>query len=181
MTGFRDGSIKVWSLIDFSLLHTFPGHNGSVTCLQFDEEKLISGSNDKSLIIRNSETGNAIKIISHTQAIAKLKFDRNILISCSKDSLLIYNIRDLKNVTFIKDLILNEPSLNNIQFTCNAVDFNDSYLIVGLSRNVGLWRKNENFSFLKLLGSHDKEITSILAYDDNFVISGSNDKTVRII
>ena len=111
--------------------------------------KLISGSNDKRMLIWETKTGKLLNsIANHTNGISKLKFKKDILISCSKDNtLLIFCIKNLKDVTLIKNLILNEPNWNH-SLTCNAVDISDKYLFAGLSKDIGVWNRDENFSLL---------------------------------
>ncbi|KAI1714787.1 WD domain, g-beta repeat domain-containing protein [Ditylenchus destructor] len=45
--GSDDKTIKVWKLIDGTRLCTLQAHTDGVTCVQFDDERIVSGSFDK--------------------------------------------------------------------------------------------------------------------------------------
>lgn len=51
--GYADGSIRLWSASDGSVIATFNGHKKAVTALAFDEagSRLASGSQDTALIL----------------------------------------------------------------------------------------------------------------------------------
>jgi len=177
----KNGKILVCQLLDFKLLYTLSEHKSSVCCLQIDEQKIVSGSSDESIIIWDFATGSILhKITYHTSRIVRLKFDKDLLISCAMNrTLLIFDISDLNNVKLIRNLFLNELKLKNQSLICNGVDLNGKYLVAGLSRNIGVWDRNERFKLLSLIEAHEDVITSLILFDEQFVISGSNDKTVK--
>lgn len=60
----------------FDHLQTLFGHTGAVTCLQFDDFKVISGSRDKSIKVWSMETGECqITLSGHNHEISSLAFD----------------------------------------------------------------------------------------------------------
>ncbi|KAG0028951.1 SCF ubiquitin ligase complex subunit cdc4 [Podila clonocystis] len=65
----------------------FPGHsNHVVTCLQFDSEKIISGSDDQCIEIYDTVTGSRLKRLDgHQGGIWALQFRDNTLVSGSTD------------------------------------------------------------------------------------------------
>lgn len=101
ITGSRDRTIKVWSILTGKLLATFRGHNGSVLCLKFDKDWdvgkdaggnpgfMVSGSSDCSVCVWDLKTGpwnvieGEVKAIlkGHTGGILDLKIDENWIIS----------------------------------------------------------------------------------------------------
>ncbi|OBR14776.1 WD domain-containing protein [Colletotrichum higginsianum IMI 349063] len=67
-------------------IKTFKGHDNGVTCLQFDDEILATGSYDAKIKIWNIVTGEEIRTLSgHTMGIRTLKFVGNKLFSGSLD------------------------------------------------------------------------------------------------
>ncbi|KAF7563951.1 hypothetical protein G7046_g131 [Stylonectria norvegica] len=67
-------------------IRTFKGHENGVTCLQFDDSILATGSYDTTIKIWNIETGEVIRTLrGHTSAVRCLQFDDSKLISGSFD------------------------------------------------------------------------------------------------
>lgn len=67
-------------------IKTFKGHENGVTCLQFDDNILATGSYDTTIKIWNIETGEEIRTLrGHISAVRCLQFDDSKLISGSFD------------------------------------------------------------------------------------------------
>ncbi|KAI1052527.1 hypothetical protein LB507_007680 [Fusarium sp. FIESC RH6] len=67
-------------------IKTFKGHDNGVTCLQFDDNILATGSYDTTIKIWNIETGEVIRTLrGHSSAVRTLQFDDSKLISGSFD------------------------------------------------------------------------------------------------
>ncbi|RCI14851.1 hypothetical protein L249_6512 [Ophiocordyceps polyrhachis-furcata BCC 54312] len=65
---------------------TFKGHENGVTCLQFDDNVLATGSYDATIKIWNLETGEVIRTLhGHASTVRTLQFDESKLISGSFD------------------------------------------------------------------------------------------------
>jgi F-box and WD-40 domain protein MET30 len=68
-------------------IKSFRGHTNGVTCLQFDDNVLVTGSYDMTIKIWNIETGEEIRTLQgHTSGIRALQFDDTKLISGSLDN-----------------------------------------------------------------------------------------------
>lgn len=107
ITGSRDRSIKVWSLLTGKLLATFRGHAGSVLCLKFDKdwdvrrpgEKededtvkpgfMVSGSSDCTICVwdlmvgKDGQVGANVRAIlkAHTGGVLDLRIDEQWIVS----------------------------------------------------------------------------------------------------
>ncbi|KJZ74962.1 Putative E3 ubiquitin ligase complex SCF subunit scon-2 [Hirsutella minnesotensis 3608] len=67
-------------------IRTFKGHENGVTCLQFDDNILATGSYDTTIKIWNIETGEVMRTLrGHTSTVRTLQFDESKLISGSFD------------------------------------------------------------------------------------------------
>ncbi|KAM4057202.1 WD domain, G-beta repeat domain-containing protein [Hirsutella rhossiliensis] len=67
-------------------IKTFKGHENGVTCLQFDDNMLATGSYDTTIKIWNIETGEVMRTLrGHTATVRTLQFDESKLISGSFD------------------------------------------------------------------------------------------------
>ena len=54
VSGSGDGAVRMWDMRTGQAHRTLLGHTGPVTCLQFDEIHVVSGSLDKSVRVRPS-------------------------------------------------------------------------------------------------------------------------------
>ncbi|KAI9355979.1 quinon protein alcohol dehydrogenase-like superfamily [Zopfochytrium polystomum] len=87
MTGSADRSIKVWCTETGSCINTIYGHTGSVTGVQFDDNKIVSCSQDASIRIWNRKTFECVHtLIGHTGAVNSVHLDDKVLASGSSDS-----------------------------------------------------------------------------------------------
>ncbi|KAI1421399.1 quinon protein alcohol dehydrogenase-like superfamily [Xylaria sp. FL1777] len=67
-------------------IKTFRGHANGVTCLQFDDNMLATGSYDATIKIWNIEKGEVVRTLQgHTMGIRALQFDDRMLVSGSLD------------------------------------------------------------------------------------------------
>ncbi|KAF9075943.1 WD-repeat-containing protein [Rhodocollybia butyracea] len=93
--GYADGSIRLWSASNGSVIATFNGHKKTVTALAFDEQgtRLASGSQDTDLIVWTLLRGHrdqitSIKFISATNDAPSTSnaLDSVLLLTTSKDT-----------------------------------------------------------------------------------------------
>ncbi|KAI1172152.1 quinon protein alcohol dehydrogenase-like superfamily [Nemania sp. FL0916] len=67
-------------------IKTFRGHANGVTCLQFDDNMLATGSYDSTIKIWDIEKGEVVQnLLGHTMGIRALQFDDRMLVSGSLD------------------------------------------------------------------------------------------------
>ncbi|CAG8464371.1 1252_t:CDS:10 [Acaulospora colombiana] len=92
-TGSQDKTIKIWSVVDGSLLGTCVGHKRGVWSVQFSpvDHTLVSSSGDKTIKIWSSTNFSCLKTLEgHTNSVLKVSFLTSglQLISCGSDGLL---------------------------------------------------------------------------------------------
>ena len=64
------------------------GHTGSVLCLQYDENIIISGSSDSTVRVWSVKTAEMLNtLIHHCEAVLHLRFSDGIMVTCSKVSM----------------------------------------------------------------------------------------------
>jgi len=144
--GLKDNTIKIFDREDLSLQHTMVGHNGSVLCLQFHDDFVISGSSDSTVRAWDINTGKCLCILPrsiHRDSVLHLVFRENLLVTCSKDAALaLWDISQLYtgDRTQGVKIPLIRQCVNAHNSAINGVDF-DAYHIVSASgdRYLKVW------------------------------------------
>ena len=179
---------------------SFPGHGSHVvTCLQFDSQKIVSGSDDQTIHIYDTKTGLLLKkLLGHDGGVWALQYWNNILVTGSTDrTIRIWNMENgVCNHIFgghtstVRCLQIILPS------NVNGITTPNFPLIVTGSRDATLriWRlpdpdvdeafldperSDRNPYLLHILTGHSNSVRAI-AGSGNILVSGSYDSNVRI-
>nr|VWP02563.1 Probable 3-ketoacyl-CoA thiolase (EC [Ganoderma boninense] len=81
---------------------TLLGHTAPVTCLQFDELHIVSGSLDKSIRIWDVRTGGIFETLKYDHAVTALQFDtRKIVAATGENGVKIYNRTSMQQSTLL--------------------------------------------------------------------------------
>ncbi|KAG5657010.1 hypothetical protein KAF25_011179 [Fusarium avenaceum] len=178
-----------------------------ITCLQFDEDKIITGSDDTLIHIYDTKTGKIRKKLEgHEGGVWALQYEGNMLVSGSTDrSVRVWDIeRGLCQQVFyghtstVRCLQILMPTETGRDSSGQAIMEPEKPLIITGSRDSQLrvWRLPEVGSrryiqtgppahesdcpyFIRVLAGHTHSVRAISAYGDTLV-SGSYDSTVRV-
>jgi WD40 repeat protein len=89
----RDRTIRVWDIASGETTHVLRGHEGSILCLQYDDEILVTGSSDSTVIVWDlvgdptagrNKYEERMKLVGHGMGVLDLCFDDRYIVSCSK-------------------------------------------------------------------------------------------------
>jgi mitochondrial division protein 1 len=107
VSGSGDGAVRMWDMRTGQAHRTLVGHTGPVTCLQFDEIHVVSGSLDKSVRVRDRlvvfhlskinatgfsnqiwdlRTGGVLETIKYDHGVTALQFDSRKVICASGEN-----------------------------------------------------------------------------------------------
>ncbi|KAL9109193.1 MAG: hypothetical protein Q9227_006118, partial [Pyrenula ochraceoflavens] len=95
--GTADGMVRLWDLRSGQVHRSLVGHTGPVTCLQFDEVHLVTGSADRSIRkfaiqIWDLRTGGIFDAYAYEQPVTSMMFDsRRIVAAAGEDLVKIYD------------------------------------------------------------------------------------------
>lgn len=185
----------------------FPAHPRHViTCLQFDDDKILTGSDDTYIHVYDTKTGKLRKRLEgHEGGVWALQYEGNILVSGSTDrSVRVWDIeKGLCTQVFqghtstVRCLQILMPINTGKAIKGKAVMVPEKPLIITGSRDSQLrvWRLPEQGGkrfmqiagspdtdcpyFIRVLQGHSHSVRAIAAYEDTLV-SGSYDHTVRV-
>lgn len=186
----------------------FPAHPAHViTCLQFDDDKILTGSDDTLIQVYDTKTGQLRKKLEgHEGGVWALQYEGNILVSGSTDrSVRVWDIeKGLCTQVFhghtstVRCLQILMPEMTGRYEDGKVVMVPEKPLIITGSRDSQLrvWRLPEQGSkryiqtgppandadcpyFVRVLTGHGHSVRAIAAHQDTLV-SGSYDNTVRV-
>ncbi|KAG9239041.1 WD40-repeat-containing domain protein [Amylocarpus encephaloides] len=186
----------------------FPAHPSHViTCLQFDDDKILTGSDDALIHVYDTKTGALRKKLEgHEGGVWALQYEGNVLVSGSTDrSVRVWDIeKGLCTQVFhghtstVRCLQILMPEYSGKSEKGRPVMLPEKPLIITGSRDSQLrvWRLPEQGSkryiqtstpandadcpyFVRVLIGHSHSVRAIAAHQDTLV-SGSYDNTVRV-
>lgn len=178
-----------------------------VTCLQFDSNRIITGSDDANIDIYNTQTGESVgRLHGHEGGVWALHARDNMLVSGSTDrTVRIWNIRSGEELhvfqghtSTVRCLVVVEPHLVGYTADGRALHMPRHPLIITGSRDstCRVWRlprsdepkirmrglpqnETDNPYHIRILQGHMHSVRAIAAFCDTLV-SGSYDTTVRV-
>nr|POE47332.1 cell division control protein 4 [Quercus suber] len=182
-------------------------HRHVVTCLLFDGDKILTGSDDTKINVYDTKTG-ALRnrLEGHEGGVWALQYDGDTLVSGSTDrSVRVWDIKTGRNLqTFqghtstVRCLVILQPVKIDSEADGTPITMPKEPLIITGSRDSTLrvWKlpkpsdrqifqtgppvnDHDNPYFIRTLSGHHNSVRAIAAYGDT-LISGSYDCTVRV-
>lgn len=156
--GTADGMVRLWDLRSGQVHRSLVGHTGPVTCLQFDDVHLVTGSLDRSIRVSSPVANHAdqLRMLTSTQIwdlrtgsihdayaydnpITSMQFDpRRIVSAAGEDVAKVYDKTDGRHWDCGAGVGAEEES--RIPATVEKVRIKDGYLTEGRKDGiVGIW------------------------------------------
>lgn len=187
---------------------TFRAHGRHVvTCLQFDTDKILTGSDDTNINVYDTKTGALrTRLEGHEGGVWALQYEGNILVSGSTDrSVRVWDIERGKcmqvfqgHTSTVRCLVILKPTVVGKNPDGSSIFMPKEPLIITGSRDFSLrvWKlpktgdppifqagppanDHDNPYFVRALTGHHHSVRAIAAHADT-LISGSYDCTVRV-
>ena len=167
--------VKVFSPpcnVEPTILPVFFTHTGSILCLQYDDQIMVTGSSDCSLIIWDVEAGYIPirRLRRHTAGVLDVCFDRKHIVSCSKDGTVC--LWDRTTGTFLRRLSGHRGPVNAVQLRGN--------LVVSASGDgiAKLWNLASGLC-IKEFPSKDRGMACVeFSLDSRTILAGGNDQVI---
>ncbi|KAG0249200.1 hypothetical protein BG011_009514 [Mortierella polycephala] len=147
------------------------GHNDSVYCVQFDNNKIVTGSRDKTIKFWDLHKLVCTHTLrGHTQSVLCLQFNDNMMVSGSSD-----------NTVIVWDMKTHQPISRLYGHTAGVLDvcFDDQY-IVSCSKDatIKVWDARTKV-LLKTMMGHLGPVNAVQLYKGQ-VVSASGDGLIKL-
>jgi len=145
-----------------------------VYCLQYDDQKIVSGLRDNTIKIWQRDTLDCLQILQgHTGSVLCLQYDENVIISGSSDATV--------RVWSIKTGEL----LNTLIHHCEAVlhlKFSDGLMVTcSKDRSIAVWDMQSagDINLRRVLVGH-RAAVNVVDFDNKYIVSASGDRTIKV-
>jgi WD40 repeat protein len=196
ISGSGDHTAKLWDIsrlevtgvplldnqddVDEPLLKTYYGHSAGITCLQFEQGRLLTGSIDKTIRSFDMETGGTLSVLYAMKPLESSQLD-TILYPESKSDSPFSDLLSNKDFTGWSETNGNAPALiprNNCGHV-GGLHFYQHALAAGYGDGqIRLFDLRTGKCHRQLI-EHSMAVTAV-NFDDNEIISGSLDNTIKV-
>jgi len=172
---------RAW-LAGQSHVRTFQGHAGGISCVQFDANRIVSGSHDKTIKVWNTKTNSPWSVMTltgHSGEVRCLHLQGNKLVSGSTDlTIKVWNLDTQPDWSSIACRVTMMGHSDTVR--CVQMDTSRNIVISGsYDSTLKIWNLNTG-SLLNTLRGHSGYVLAIHHTQGERLISGSADKSVRI-
>ncbi|KAF9430724.1 hypothetical protein BGZ76_000729 [Entomortierella beljakovae] len=160
-----------------------PGHTEGIYCIQFDDDKIVSGSRDNTIKIWDLTSEVCLRTyVGHTASVLCLQYDDTRIVSGSSDTTII--VWDLETGKILQRLSGHADSVLSLRFE------KDTVVSCSKDRTVKIWNI-ETGEMLRTLVGHRAAVNAVQFSPDSappspfpdspkVVVSASGDKTIKI-
>ncbi|XP_065830255.1 F-box/WD repeat-containing protein 7-like [Oscarella lobularis] len=162
-------------------VRTFEGHSQGISCVQFGESKIVSGSSDKTIKVWDIHTNkpwSALTLAGHSATVRCLQLhgDKR-LVSGSADQTI--KVWDLTNTGRDWSCAACRATMVGHLHTVRCLQVDDQKIVSGsYDKTLKVWNMTDGQCKLTLRG-HDEAVLC-LQYDASKMVSGSADKKIKI-
>ncbi|XP_071521481.1 uncharacterized protein [Panulirus ornatus] len=160
-------------------VRTFEGHTEGVSCVQFDDHRIVSGSHDNTIKVWNMRTNSRWSVqtlVGHSGMVRCLHLAGNRLVSGSADATIkVWDVEETSQWSSINCKVTMIGHSSTVR--CLQVD-GERVVSGSYDHLVKVWALATG-ECLRTLAGHEAPVLAV-AFDDNKIISGAADKTIKV-
>lgn len=160
-------------------VRTFSGHTQGISCVQFDDTRIVSGSSDKTIKVWDIRTNSpwaVMTLVGHSGTVRCLHLEGNRLVSGSMDCTI--KVWDLSSHSGWSSIAC-KVTMTGHRDTVRCLQVDDEKVVSGsYDKTLKVWNLRTGECKLTLRG-HEAAVLCV-QYDKNKILSGSADKTIKI-
>lgn len=145
-----------------------------VYCLQYDDEKIVSGLRDNTLKVWDRESLKCVHVLQgHTGSVLCLQYDEQVIISGSSDSTV--KVWDVHSGELVNTLIHHCEAVLHLRFT------NGMMVTCSKDRSIAVWDLTTPKEILlrRVLVGH-RAAVNVVDFDERYIVSASGDRTIKV-
>ncbi|KAI8987302.1 WD40-repeat-containing domain protein, partial [Mycotypha africana] len=147
-------------------------HTEGIYCVQFDKEKMITGSRDHTIKIWNIATGRCQQTLrGHSGSVLCLQYDNQHIVSGSSDATVL--VSRITTGRIERKLIGHEDSVLGLRLISD-----DRIISCSKDRTLRIWNRITG-KCLRVLNDHRAAVNSV-QFRGNIAVSASGDRTIKI-
>ncbi|KAK9411159.1 FBXW11 [Crotalus adamanteus] len=145
-----------------------------VYCLQYDDEKIISGLRDNSIKIWDKTGLECLKVLTgHTGSVLCLQYDERVIVTGSSDSTV--RVWDVNTGEVLNTLIHHNEAVLHLRFS------NGLMVTCSKDRSIAVWdmASATDITLRRVLVGH-RAAVNVVDFDDKYIVSASGDRTIKV-
>lgn len=145
-----------------------------VYCLQYDDDKIVSGLRDNTIKIWNRSSLQCCMILTgHTGSVLCLQYDDKVIISGSSDSTV--RVWDVKTGEMVNTLIHHCEAVLHLRFN------NGMMVTCSKDRSIAVWDmvSPTEIGLRRVLVGH-RAAVNVVDFDEKYIVSASGDRTIKV-
>ncbi|KAI8640750.1 WD40-repeat-containing domain protein [Parasitella parasitica] len=147
-------------------------HTEGVYCIQFDKEKMVTGSRDRTIKVWDIQTGRCkMTLRGHTGSVLCLQYDAQYVFSGSSDTNLI--VTDMETGEVKRTLTGHRDSVLSLRLVKT-----NQVISCSKDRTLRLWDRNTG-ELIRLFSGHRAAVNAV-QWNNNRIVSASGDRTIKI-
>jgi WD40 repeat protein len=174
-SGSDDKLIKIWDCRnDYACIRTLSGHEGTIkSLLELTNKNLISGSEDKTIRIWDYKEFKNIRIIENDFPIPTLINLPGCFFASGGG----------KNITIWDTTCRCINTIEEKLIVIRILLLPDNNIVSGTSRDIKIYKCNYGYKeihCIMIMSEHTQAISSLCLLNDQYLVSGSFDKTIKL-
>ncbi|CAH0599561.1 unnamed protein product [Chrysodeixis includens] len=145
-----------------------------VYCLQYDDNKIVSGLRDNTIKIWDRKTLQCVRELQgHTGSVLCLQYDERAIISGSSDSTV--RVWDVNTGAMLNTLIHHCEAVLHLRF-CNGM-----MVTCSKDRSIAVWDMTSTTEIMlrRVLVGH-RAAVNVVDFDEKYIVSASGDRTIKV-
>ncbi|CAF0737649.1 unnamed protein product [Didymodactylos carnosus] len=145
-----------------------------VYCLQYDDDKIVSGLRDNTIKIWDRKTLECTKVLTgHNGSVLCLQYDEKVIITGSSDSTI--RVWDIKTGELLNTLLHHCEAVLHLRF------MDGTMITCSKDRSIAVWKMNSpsDITIRRVLVGH-RAAVNVVDFDDKYIVSASGDRTIKV-
>ncbi|CAG0894089.1 unnamed protein product [Cyprideis torosa] len=145
-----------------------------VYCLQYDEQKIVSGLRDNTIKIWDRASLQCTQVLTgHTGSVLCLQYDDLIIVTGSSDSTV--RVWDVKTGEMVNTLIHHCEAVLHLRFQ------NGMMVTCSKDRSIAVWDmvSPREINLRRVLVGH-RAAVNVVDFDERYIVSASGDRTIKV-